>query len=267
MPENKNNTNDHYVDCEPQKHQLHHSNMETKFPVVLAEVDLQKCLFHVTEFTEDVLEIKDVNKRLVITQCRLLLPTKELFIKGYIRKNIRYAAPALFVEQSDCSPEQILEPALSDYLTQTSIQSDIRSHTEKIPFELRTEIKEFSSMPELPKSSSHNEFDFFISQSLPSGFPEKDQMLSSDLTQFHQESKQYYNELPYCELISHTIIEWNEALTRYPIARRRTYGIFGSSGELLQEDVPFRSTDDKIVIDFKLKILQNQQISISSAGI
>ena len=49
---------------------------------------------------------------------------------------------------------------------------------------------------------------------LPSGFPEKDELLSSDLSQFHQESAQFYNELPFCELIASKIIEWDEAIDR-----------------------------------------------------
>ena len=75
----------------------------------------------------------------------------------------------------------------------------------------------FVSPPQRPVLNTRAEFDFFRSQELGHGFPEKDHLLSSDLSQFHQDSTQFYNELPFCELISSQIIEWDEAIDRQPL--------------------------------------------------
>jgi len=238
MPKNKKHKSDNYFDCEPTHQQLSHS--VPSYPVVLAEVCLQKDIFHVTTFPEWVLEIKDIRKRLVITQCRLLLPTNKLFIKGYVRKNIRYAA--------------------SDSSFPSSFTTTLKSKTEFITFEMIEEIKEFITKPLLPKKNSRQEFGFSVSQPMPLGFPEKDEMHASDLSQFHQESNQFYNEFPYCELISSHIIEWDSAVG--PITTRTIEDLSRIS---IQETF-FQSMEEKMVINFKIQVLQNQQISISSTA-
>ncbi|MGI8316897.1 CsxC family protein [Halobacillus mangrovi] len=209
----------------------------SKVPVVLAELDLQLNLDETITFPEPVLEIKDIKKRVNLTQCRLLLPTHKLFIKGFVRKNIQYASPSPEIDQS----------------TSKSVASDLHSFTVDIPFECVTEIKDFLSYPVQPKINNREEFDFAVTKSLPSGFPEKDQLLTSDLSQFHQESRQFYNELPFCELISSSIIEWDEALDRMPLP-----------GDAPFNEGYFTKVEEKMVLDIRLKVLQNQQIRVAS---
>ncbi|WP_240473184.1 CsxC family protein [Oceanobacillus caeni] len=211
----------------------------TKVPVVLAELELQLNLDTKITFPEPVLEIKDVKKRVNLTQCRLLLPTKKLFIKGFVRKNIQYASPAKAIADS----------------TTKSVASDLHSLTVDIPFECVTEIKKFLTMPVMPKLNKRDEFDFGVSKSLPQGFPEKDELMTSDLSQFHQESKQFYNELPFCELLFSRIIEWDEAVDRNPLP----------STAPLNERV-FNTVEEKMVLDIGLKVLQNQQIRVTSTS-
>lgn len=225
--------------CKP-KH--HHPNVNigklvTKVPVVLAELALTADMTAKITFPEPVLEIKDVKKRVKITQCRLLLPSNKLFVSGFVRKNIQYASPSGDIEHA----------------TSKSIASDLHSYTVDIPFQLVTEIERYLSAPVQPQMNSREEFDFFVSQSLPSGFPEKDELLSSDLSQFHQSSTQYYNELPYCELVSSKIIEWDEAIDRKMIGKDAP----------LAEGV-FRTIEEKMVLDFTLRVIQNQQIRVAS---
>ena len=55
-----------------------------------------------------------------------------------------------------------------------------------------------------------------ISTPLPDGYPEKDELLSDDLSQFNQQSTEYFNELPYCELVKAKIIEIDQSLNRKP---------------------------------------------------
>ncbi|KHE67184.1 CsxC family protein [Halobacillus sp. BBL2006] len=229
----------HHCDNKTVKPHVSIGKITTKVPVVLAELELQLNIDETITFPEPVLEIKDIKKRVALTQCRLLLPTNKLFVKGFVRKNIQYASPCNEIDQS----------------TSQTVASDLHSFTVDIPFDCVTEIKQkdFLSMPVMPKINNREEFDFAVSKSLPSGFPEKDQLLSSDLSQFHQESKQFYNELPYCELISSKIIEWDEALDRTPLP-----------GSAPFNEGYFTKVEEKMVVDISLKVLQDQQIRVAS---
>ncbi|KAF0817872.1 MULTISPECIES: CsxC family protein [unclassified Cytobacillus] len=230
----------HNCECESCIEHHPHVNIGkivTKVPVVLAELTLQINIDALLTFPEPVLEIKDIKKTVKLTQCRLLLPTNKLFIKGFVRKNIQYASPSPDIEMH----------------TGKSIASDIHSYTVDIPFHCVSEIKKFLTKPQMPEMNNRLEFDFLISKPLPTGHPEKDKLQTKDLSQFHQESIQHYNELPFCELISSRIIEWDEAIDRSPLPNCSPLG----------EGV-FTKVEEKMVLDLTLKVLQKQQIRVSS---
>ncbi|WP_338473100.1 DUF3794 domain-containing protein [Niallia sp. XMNu-256] len=225
-------------DNKPNKPSVSLGKLVTKVPVVLAELTLQANVDACIKFPEPVLEIKDVKKHVKLVQCRLLLPTNKLFVKGFIRKNIQYASPSKEICESN----------------HTAISSNLHSLTVDVPFHCVTEIKHFLAEPVMPEVNKRQEFDFFISKPLPSGFPEKDHFQSSDLSQFHQESIQHYNELPFCELISSSIIEWDEAINRV---------MFHEDDAPIGEGC-FNQVEEKMVIDIRLKVLQNQQVRVCS---
>lgn len=217
-----------------------------RVPVVLAERQVNVNLDANIQFPDPVLEIKDIKKRVKIIQCRLLTPsipatatdlfpalTLQLFLKGFVRKNIQYATPCPSSTSSSC------------------VSSAMRSLTVDIPFECVTTIpaNEFITPPQLPFRNSREEFDFFRAQDLGPGFPEKDELLSSDLSQFHQESQQFYNQLPFCEILSSQIIEWDEAVDRTQL-----------NGKSLFEEGTFRNAVEKMFLQFTVKIMQNQQV-------
>lgn len=233
----KSSTNQCGCDNHPQQPHVSIGKIVTKVPVVLAQLTLQVNVDAFIKFPEPVLEIKDIKKHVKLTQCRLLLPTNKLFVKGFVRKNIQYASPCKEIDPS----------------TSKSVTSDLHSLTVDIPFHCVTEIKDFLTKPVMPEMNKRNEFDFFVSKPLPTGFPEKDELLSNDLSQFHQESTQFYNELPFCELLSSKIIEWDEAIDRTPFPRSAPIG----------EGV-FTEIEEKMVLDISIKVLQNQQIRVSS---
>ncbi|WP_044022183.1 CsxC family protein [Bacillus sp. SG-1] len=198
------------------------------------------------EFPEPVMEIKDIKKRVEIVQCRLITPpvatpafsvenndTFPLYIKGYVRKNIQYATPC-YDADGHC------------------VSSDIKSLTVRVPFECFTNI-DLDFPVALPASNTREEFDYFRAQDLGKGFPEKDQFLSSDISQFHQFSTQFYNQLPFCELLRSTIVEWDEATDR------ETYGT-GPVGEGC-----FYKMVEKMQLRFVIKVLQNQQLAVTTA--
>jgi hypothetical protein len=219
-----------------------------KVPIVLAERTVSTSLSANINFPHPVLEIKDIKKRVKIVQCSLVLEPAEslarsfdpvdahLFIKGFVRKNIQYASPTHLSSDDSC------------------VSSSLKSLTTDIPFDCVVTIPAgaFISPPQRPVLNTRAEFDFFRSQRLGHGFPEKDHLLSSDLSQFHQSSTQFYNEFPFCELIESRITEWDEAVDRQPL-----------HGNAPFEEGYFNRIVEKVFLQFTIKILQNQQARVA----
>ncbi|WNB90582.1 CsxC family protein [Bacillus sp. NEB1478] len=173
-----------------------------KTPVVLQAFSVQLPMHAKIAFPkgEEVLEIKQIKKRVFITQCRLVQPkgstaTGNLFLSGFVRKNIQYAANPVV----DCKKE---------------VLSTINSLTVELPFDCVVQIESFRTPPVGPFFDSQDEFGFFTSTPLGAGFPEKDRLEGTDLSQFHQLSTQFFNELPFCEIIRADITEFDESLDR-----------------------------------------------------
>ncbi|WP_338473101.1 DUF3794 domain-containing protein [Niallia sp. XMNu-256] len=220
-----------------------------KLPVTLSELTVKTNLAANITFPSPVLEIKDMKKTVKIVQCSLLLPAIHkgahdpfnidgfpafrLFIKGFVRQNIQYATPC---NESD----------------HEGISSVIRSLTVDVPFSTVTKVSEFISPPQLPFSNTSSEFDFYRAQPLGHGYPEKDQLQSNDLSQYHQVSTQYYNQLPYCELLSSRIVEWDEAIDRRPLCGHNSF------------EGLFYNMEEKIFLEVTVNIMQNQQVRIKA---
>ncbi|MBU8907400.1 DUF3794 domain-containing protein [Desertibacillus haloalkaliphilus] len=211
-----------------------------KVPVVLAEDTVQIDMNAKIDFPEPVLEIKEVKKNLKVTQCRLLLPTNKLFIKGFVRKNIQYATPT--------------------HGSKESVVSNIRSLTTDIPFEIVTPIN-LKREPQFKAQPGQTEFSYFTTSPLPKGFAEKEKLLSADLAQFDQISGENFNELPFCELISSRFIEVDEALDR---KMGRVYDHRGKEIDAPFEEGTFTSVEEKMVVELTVKVLQNQQLHVKS---
>ncbi len=211
-----------------------------KVPVVLAETTVQIDTTAKIHFPEPVLEIKAVKKNLKLTQCRLLLPTNKLFLKGFVRKNIQYATPVNSWRHG--------------------VHSAIRSLTVDIPFETVTEL-DFLNKPQFRVNPDRDEFTFLRKNMLPEGFSSKDHLLSGDLSEFDQISGEEFNELPFCELISSRFIEFDEALDR------KMGRVNDRNGERMEspfEEGTFTKIEEKMVIELTLKVLQKQQVEIDS---
>ncbi len=63
-----------------------------KIPRVLSEFVIQIDSEAKIRLNEPAYEIKRIEKQVFLTQCRYIPPTSKVFIEGYIRKNIEYAA-------------------------------------------------------------------------------------------------------------------------------------------------------------------------------
>lgn len=218
------------------------NSVVAKVPVVLAETTVQIDLDSMIEFPENVLEIKKIKKNLKITQCRLLLPTSKLFIKGFVRKNIQYAAPK-------CGDKY-------------AVSSDIKSLTVDVPFSAITELT-FITQPQFQATVPEQTFQYFSSQSLPQGFSPKDQLMSNDFTEYNQINQEVFNELPYCELLSSKFIELDEVLDRKmgEVKNDKDHRI-----EAPFEEGTFRNIEEKMVIELTLKVLQKQQVQLNHNG-
>ncbi|WP_338452238.1 DUF3794 domain-containing protein [Niallia oryzisoli] len=237
------------VDSEETEPITAHGTVLAHVPITLAQRTITTSLSANIHFDDPVLEIKDVKKRVKIIQCSLILdPVTEpedvfepadarLFIRGFVRKNFQYASPT-YRDSDNC------------------ITSEMKSHTIDVPFEVSTVIPadEFISPPQRPVLNTRFEYEFFRSQKLGKGFPEKDRFLSSDLSQFHQLSTQNYNQFPFCELISSKISEWDEAIDRRPL-----------HGEEWFEEGFFHEMVEKMVLTITIKVLQNQQVFVTVA--
>lgn len=78
------------------------SGVVAKIPVVLAQLQIQFNVNAKIDLPEPAIEIKNIKKRLKITQCLLLQNTNMLFIEGFIRKNIDYSTRKCSTEEGIC---------------------------------------------------------------------------------------------------------------------------------------------------------------------
>ncbi len=213
-------------------------NVIVRVPVLLSEFTVQFNINVEIKLPELALEVKDIKKRLKIIQCTLLQPTNVLFVKGFIRKTIDYTT-------GDCSNRQ-------------GICGDIRHCTVDVPFELTTPIT-FITPPAALLTNSVTEFEYFTQKDLPNKyFAEKDSLLSGDLSEINQFRTENFNDLPFCDLISANIYEFDEF-----IGRQRPH-----HDNLPFEEKYFKVIEEKMVVELTLKLLQNRQVAIGvSSGI
>ncbi len=205
-----------------------------KVPIVLAELNLQINVDAIIDLPEPALELKDVGKNLKITQCLLLQDTNMLFVKGFVRKNLDYST------RGNCFNKE-------------GVCGDIRHCTVDVPFNCTTPVFFNGIEPLMPISGTAEEFAYFRSKDIRGPeFSEKSKLLSSDITEFNQISTEFFNELPFCELISSRIIEFNEYLN--PTAPHSIIIPF--------EEKEFCSIEEKMVIFLTVKVLQNRQLAV-----
>ncbi len=220
-----------------------------KIPVVLAEFRVQFNVDTIIELPEPALEIKDIKKRLKIVQCILLQNTNMLFIKGFVRKNIDYST-------RKCSNSE-------------GICGDIRHCTVDIPFKCTTPVT-FNGIEPLPVvPTSRSEFEYFKRQDLKGPqFADKDELLSGDLSEFNQTSTEFFNELPFCELISSRIVEFDEFINPLKLSDAKENfkkdSLKKDGFKAPFEEREFKKIEEKMVIFLTLKLLQNRQVAIGA---
>lgn len=99
-------------------------------PVVLSKFKVQIFIEALINLPEPVLEVKSLDKKVVLRECELITGTDKLFIKGLLQENI--------------------ECATVNCIKTDRISGDIKKLTISIPFQCSTKVY-FSNSPQLPK--------------------------------------------------------------------------------------------------------------------
>ncbi|WP_313890941.1 CsxC family protein [Psychrobacillus sp.] len=198
-----------------------------KVPAVLAETTIQVVVEANIPLNPAASEIKRVHKDVFLTQCKLVpvrfgeeicpgvrtVTRAKLFIEGFIRKDIEYAT-------ADCS-------------------GTIRDRIATVPFSGFADLQagDFLLFPALGESTeSKSRFINPKNSDIPR------------LDKYFFENNVYYNEQPYCELVSAEFFELD--FSPCPVDVNGT----------------FSTLREKVVVDITLKVLQVRQVRISSLG-
>ena len=198
-----------------------------KVPVLLAETTLSIVVEANIPLDPPAVEIKRVSKDVFLTQCKLVpcdfgkeicpgvftVKRAKLFVEGFIRKDIEYAT-------DECN-------------------GIIRDRIATVHFSGFADLKgnDFLVYPILGGSSGSRSR--FID-------PKSGDMPRQD--KYFFENSVYYNEQPYCELISANFYELD--FSPQPVRAGET----------------FDTLREKIVLDLTLKVLQTRQVRIDSIG-
>jgi hypothetical protein len=139
-----------------------------KIPKVLAEFVIQIDSESKIRLNEPAYEIKRIEKQIFLTQCRFIPPTDKVFIEGYIRKNIEYAAKS-------CS-------------RRSAIAGSIKDTTVHIPFKVSTKV-DFDNKPHIKPNPTPKVARYFD--------PER---MGKDIREADRSNIEIFNEPVYCEL-------------------------------------------------------------------
>lgn len=225
-----------------------------KVPVVLAEPEIQFCVESTIWLDKPALEIKRVLKDVFIDQCRLVATDicpetntvlrGKLFIFGHIRKNIEFAAVDHECHPGDC------------------VHGNIRHNTVCVDFEACTPI-DFTNASFRPDLAPVNKSSF--------EFLDKDgDSPNLKIKQFHNEV--FYNELPFCELVSARFDEIDFGMRKHHEMKHHNHHDHdhdcGCGCKDKDKDVDcdldktFQKVKEKIVLHVTVKLLQIQQVQI-----
>lgn len=152
----------------------------------------------------EALEIKRIQKKLKITQCRVFTPpapilaglpadTPKLFIGGFVRKDIQFSK----VKNK----------------TLTTVEGEIRDFVIDVPVSGVVNLGTGLVLPTL-RFDQEQEYEYSRRQRLGLGFAEKERLLSPDFTEFNVVSNKILNRLPVCELVYSQINEMDDQLDR-----------------------------------------------------
>ena len=211
-----------------------------KIPVVIAEANITIPVEAVIRLEGRALEVKRIKKIVYLTQCHLLPFSTDkshpctgiVFISGFVRKNIEYAT-------RECMS--------------SGVESGRINHTTvEVPFRCTTRVR-FLSKPVFEANFNQQEIEFF-EDTLSSCNPCADAVIGRNPCEQDFFQVEMFNEKPFCELVKAVISEADIHRDATPVGCENP------------TEQTFCSLTEKMVINLTVKILQNQQVKITSLG-
>lgn len=222
--------------------------LTAKIPVVLAEKEVQIDVEACIDIKDDFFEIKRIKKNVFLTQCKLLpnsgqkdcdgrLVSGKLFLKGFVEKNIEYAT----IEE--CEDAQVKN-------------GFIKHATATVPFHCVTEVF-FDRPPVFRFRSQIKEFDYFQHGKHCEDSCEENLGRLRCETGFEEEV--FYLDRPFCKLEGARIFELDVAKedVYYPVSHDKE-----CDENFKEEENKFGRLIEKMVINLRVKVLQEQQVNI-----
>ncbi|EOD01104.1 hypothetical protein [Caldisalinibacter kiritimatiensis] len=162
---------------------------EAKVPVILAEFSTQFNLSFSLNLSYEVSSIKNIDNKLLITQCMLIPGTEVVYIKGILKEHMDYYS---------YHPSNII-----------GAKGSTRHCTIKIPFEFTTNIVFNIQPPNLPIKSTSSEIKYLNNLSFSKNNCIKNTYLTCASENKNKIDIQYYNNFPYCEIVNSEITQNN----------------------------------------------------------
>lgn len=214
------------------------SGVIAKIAVVLAQFTVQINMHSSINLPDSIKEIKDIKKKIKVNQCCLLQDTNMLFIRGFIHKNIDYTTNSK--DSSNIGGENIQQLTID------------------IPFKCTTPITFNGIEPEPFVASNVKEYGLFKKNNkIAMDVNEEDSVLYNDSIEISKVSNEYYNEAPYCELISSKIVDNDCCIKSSNKSNMSEYN----------EKDECNILKEKSILYITLKILQNRQVAIPPSTI
>ena len=203
------------------------SGVIAKIPVVLAALTVRINISSLIELSEPIFQIKEIIKKVNIDQCTLMQDINTLFIKGYINKDI-----SCYTASSSKNDE---------------IYGEVQNFTVKVPFRCTTHVNYNIMKPEEAIKSTIKEFKYIINSENLINDTENDE---SNL--INQVVTEYYNESPYCEIVSSTIVETERLIE-------------SKNNQIdLEQRQRFHAIEGEGIINITIRVLQKKLVSIPS---
>lgn len=184
-------------------------------PVLLATLIVELYVSHLIKLPDETSTIHTIKNKVLLTSCKFLQGPNTLFIKGFIRKHIYYAS---------------------------KIHENLRYYKVDIPFECTTTII-LNHSKALPISDTND-----VNVKASSG----NKLLYADELVFNQESIEFFNTQPFCELISSKITEHYKYIYE-------NYNDHNIDPLDIKEIIEI---DNNMAIMLEIQVLQNQQVCI-----
>lgn len=163
-----------------------------KVPRWLKRVVISGCIKSTLDIPGYFSEIKDIRKKVIITQAKLIL--NELIVEGYILKDIKYV-----------SPHACPDGTMPNTGKCKAYVNDWHDISEKVPFSLCMTVPELPVIYPSPNTSQQVEYNY-LCDTMSQQCCDKGYMAPSPCETLRVETN-YLNERPYAELVGYRIAE------------------------------------------------------------